>query len=217
VTNHFAELTWDVNSGVQSYNVRYRVVGSNSWTDGGQILVYSTTVTTLFADIDHLQPGTNYEWQVQAVCSGTNSSSFSASNNFTTAQYTFTANFKNLNHTYTPDTITVSSQNVGGAVCFSSTGGYQYLSGTDNSNGKKINVNCSCNYGGVSTNPTITVIVNGITYSSNPLPNGRVTGNAPATYYGCTFLTFNANVYNPSNTADSFAVTGNFVGDYFSN
>lgn len=64
------------------YDVRYRVVGSGSWTEITDIdNMYYTIVTAL-------QPGNNYEWQIQSVyLRGTaeeNTSGYSASSLFTT-------------------------------------------------------------------------------------------------------------------------------------
>lgn len=70
-----ALLNWSALSGALSYNVRYRVTGSSTWSTTSSA-VNSATITTLF-------PGTAYEFQVQAVCaSGTGS--FSATSAFTT-------------------------------------------------------------------------------------------------------------------------------------
>jgi acid phosphatase len=63
-------------NGAVSYNVQYRVNGGSSWT--------STTATSNSKNISGLASGTTYEFQIQTVCSG-NTSSWSASANFTTA------------------------------------------------------------------------------------------------------------------------------------
>ena len=76
ITSTAATFSWSAVSGAASYNVRYRVVGTTTWTTG------TTTTTSLNAT--GLTANTNYEWQVQTVCSGGNSS-FTASTTFTTA------------------------------------------------------------------------------------------------------------------------------------
>lgn len=71
-----ATLNWGAVSGAVSYNVQYRSVGTTTWTTA------STTATSLA--ISGLVAGTNYEFQVQAVCS-TLSGSYSSASTFTTA------------------------------------------------------------------------------------------------------------------------------------
>ncbi|MFN8153099.1 MAG: M43 family zinc metalloprotease [Bacteroidia bacterium] len=76
ITTTSATLGWGTVSGASSYNVQYRSVGSATWT--------STTSTTTSKAISGLSAATNYEFQVQAVCS-TSTGTFSASGTFTTA------------------------------------------------------------------------------------------------------------------------------------
>ena len=75
ITQTTATLNWGAVSGALSYNVQYRAVGAGAWT--------STTSTTTSKGITGLVAGTNYEFQVQAVCSGA-TGTFSASGTFTT-------------------------------------------------------------------------------------------------------------------------------------
>jgi len=75
ITNTSATLGWTASSGATSYNVQYRVVGTTTWSTGN-------TTTTSF-NVSGLVAGTNYEWQVQTVCSG-GSSAFTASSTFPT-------------------------------------------------------------------------------------------------------------------------------------
>lgn len=70
-----ATLGWTSVSGASRYNVQYRVAGSSSWT-----AINSTTNTIA---INGLNAATNYEFQVQTVCSGS-SSAFTTSATFTT-------------------------------------------------------------------------------------------------------------------------------------
>jgi hypothetical protein len=67
--------TWGSVSGAGSYNVRIKPVSSATWTNSS-----STTTSKGFTG---LTSGTAYEFQVQAVCSGS-SSAFSTSKTFTT-------------------------------------------------------------------------------------------------------------------------------------
>lgn len=76
ITTTTATLNWGAVSGAVSYNVQYRVVGAGSWT--------STTSTTTSKSLSGLVSATNYEWQVQTVCSA-GSSAFSGSSTFTTS------------------------------------------------------------------------------------------------------------------------------------
>jgi chitodextrinase len=76
ITTTGATLNWTAVSGAGSYNIRHRATGTTTWTN--------TTSTTNSRAISGLLASTQYEFQVQAVCSGVNGS-FSASANFTTA------------------------------------------------------------------------------------------------------------------------------------
>jgi hypothetical protein len=76
LTTNSANLSWQASSGAGSYNIRLRPTGSSSWTTG------STSSTSVAAT--GLTAGTQYEFQVQAVCSSSLSSNFSSSATFTT-------------------------------------------------------------------------------------------------------------------------------------
>lgn len=75
ITNTTATLNWSSASGANSYNIQYRQTGTSTWT--------STTSSTTSKAITGLTQGTQYEFQVQSVCTSS-SSAFSASFNFTT-------------------------------------------------------------------------------------------------------------------------------------
>uniref|UniRef100_UPI0006964991 GEVED domain-containing protein n=1 Tax=Hymenobacter terrenus TaxID=1629124 RepID=UPI0006964991 len=75
VSSTGATLAWAAVSGASSYNVRYRVSGATSWTN--------TTSTGTSKALTGLAASTDYEFQVQTVCSG-GSSTFSASAPFST-------------------------------------------------------------------------------------------------------------------------------------
>ncbi|WP_244462131.1 M14 family zinc carboxypeptidase, partial [Wocania ichthyoenteri] len=69
-------LSWDATSGA-TYDLRYREVGSSTWTDVNGLTDASTNLTGLTAL-------TQYEAQVRSNCNGGSSSPYSASVNFTT-------------------------------------------------------------------------------------------------------------------------------------
>jgi hypothetical protein len=73
-TSSSAELSWGQVSGATSYNIRYRLMGSTTWTN--------TTSATALKSLTGLAANSYYEWQVQAVCSSTGT--YSAVVNFTT-------------------------------------------------------------------------------------------------------------------------------------
>ena len=75
ITQSSAVFSWTAATGAVSYNVHYRIIGAGSWTTG-------TTATTTFT-ASPLTAGSNYEWQVQTVCSA-GSSSYTSSTNFST-------------------------------------------------------------------------------------------------------------------------------------
>ncbi len=75
VTTTTALLNWTGLGSALSYTIQYRVVGTTTWS--------TTTATADTVTISGLTPATNYEFQVQATCSG-GSGSFSGSSTFTT-------------------------------------------------------------------------------------------------------------------------------------
>ncbi len=75
ITYNSATLNWTGSANGQNYNARYRAVGTTTWTTS------NTTATSL--NISGLSAATDYEFQVNTVCSfGT--SAYSASSTFTT-------------------------------------------------------------------------------------------------------------------------------------
>lgn len=76
ITNTTATFAWTAVSGATGYNIQYRVVGTTTWSTG--------TATTNSYNATGLTAGSNYEWQVQTVCSATSTSSFTTSTDFTT-------------------------------------------------------------------------------------------------------------------------------------
>ncbi len=76
ITTTSATLNWSIVTGVISYNIHYRQIGTGTWS--------STTSGTTSVAISGLLPCTDYEFQVQAGCICSTSSAFSSSTNFTT-------------------------------------------------------------------------------------------------------------------------------------
>lgn len=76
ITSTGATLNWSTVTGASIYNVQYRIVGAPSWT--------STSSTTNSKSLTSLTAFSNYEWQVQTNCGGSNTSAFSASATFST-------------------------------------------------------------------------------------------------------------------------------------
>lgn len=71
-----ATFNWGAAVGATSYNVRYKTTASPTWIN--------TTSATTSKAVTGLTLGTAYEWQVQTVCSGGSTSSYTVSTNFTT-------------------------------------------------------------------------------------------------------------------------------------
>lgn len=74
IANNSAQLNWNMISGA-SYLVRYRMMGTHSWTE--------KTVNQNVLTLSSLQEGTVYEFQVAGICSGA-VGSFSSVNRFAT-------------------------------------------------------------------------------------------------------------------------------------
>lgn len=110
VTTTTATLNWAIVSGAVSYNVQWRPIGSTTWTTG--------STSNAFLSISGLNPGTTYEFQVQAVCSSL-SGGFSASANFTTTATQSCGTPSGLNATaVTTTTATLNWAAVSGAVSY---------------------------------------------------------------------------------------------------
>jgi len=75
IANTTATLNWGVVPGAVSYNVRYRETNVISWS--------TVNISSNTFSLNNLTSGTNYEFQIQTVCSS-GSSSYSLSSNFTT-------------------------------------------------------------------------------------------------------------------------------------
>ncbi|MGG5209090.1 endo-beta-N-acetylglucosaminidase H [Chryseobacterium sp. MIQD13] len=69
------KLSWDAVPGASSYNLQYKTSAATTWID-----VQNISATT--HNLSNLTENTNYIWKVQAVCSGTNTSSYTAETTF---------------------------------------------------------------------------------------------------------------------------------------
>ncbi len=109
ITTSTATLAWTAVSGAVNYNVRYRLVGTSSWTTA------STSVASYIAT--SLTASTAYEWQIQTVCAG-GSSVFTSSTNFTTLAPPCTAPAGMGTGNTTSTTTTLSWSAVSGALSY---------------------------------------------------------------------------------------------------
>ncbi|MFD2999073.1 M4 family metallopeptidase [Pontibacter toksunensis] len=75
ITASSASLSWAAVSGASSYSVRFRIVGTTTWS--------SSTLTGTSANATGLAAAKQYEFQVSSTCSS-GTSAFSASKTFTT-------------------------------------------------------------------------------------------------------------------------------------
>ncbi|MEQ6118972.1 S8 family serine peptidase [Reichenbachiella sp. MALMAid0571] len=75
ITTSSIKLKWDTVRAIQSYDVRYRVIGSATWQ--------TETSNISSVALSGLSSGETYEFQVQSQCSENSNSSFSASVEFT--------------------------------------------------------------------------------------------------------------------------------------
>lgn len=75
ITANSATLNWSAQSGSNEYNVRFRRVGTSSWT--------TATTSGTSVNATGLTSSEDYEFQVRSVC-GSSTSDYSASANFTT-------------------------------------------------------------------------------------------------------------------------------------
>lgn len=76
ITSSSALLSWSTVTGAGSYSVQYRIAGTSAWS-------YITTTSTSVS-ITGLTPGSAYQYQVQAICSSSDSSGYITSPVFTT-------------------------------------------------------------------------------------------------------------------------------------
>lgn len=69
------KVSWDAVGSASSYNLQYKTAAATVWTDVQNISANSYT-------LPGLTENTNYVWKVQAVCGGTNTSTYSAETTF---------------------------------------------------------------------------------------------------------------------------------------
>ena len=77
ITSTSATLTWTAVSGATSYNIQYKLSAAGSWT--------TTTSTTNSKALTSLVASSTYNYQIQAVCSSSSSSTYSSIASFTTS------------------------------------------------------------------------------------------------------------------------------------
>lgn len=107
ITSSGATLSWAAVSGATSYNIQYRVNGGSTWT--------TVTSTTNSRTLTGLSASTTYNWQVQAVCSGANSS-YVAGTNFTTSSAACTDSYESNETAAAAKTIAVNT-NILAKIC----------------------------------------------------------------------------------------------------
>ena len=82
-----ATLSWNYNTTIDHYNVRYKEIGSATWINESSITTGSITLNNLSTD-------TEYEWQIRAKCADDSGSDYSDAQgaNFTTNVTSTTCN-----------------------------------------------------------------------------------------------------------------------------
>ena len=85
ITMNSAQLSWWTNQCAIGFQVRYRVLGTTTWT------IKNISSSTALLDLKGLKRGTTYEWQVRSKCTAVPAEMYSA---FTNSQFfsTFSAN-----------------------------------------------------------------------------------------------------------------------------
>src|SRR5206468_312507 len=111
-TTTSATLNWNDVSGAASYNIRYRVSGTSTWTNA------TKASSTSSLNISGLVASTTYEFQVQTVCSGGTTSSFSSSATFTTAAPSCSLPLRVALLIFTTTSATLNWNDVSGATSY---------------------------------------------------------------------------------------------------
>ncbi|MBL7906894.1 MAG: fibronectin type III domain-containing protein [Bacteroidia bacterium] len=109
VNSTSAIFNWTAAASASSYVLRYRVVGTSTWT--------TATATASPYTATGLTPGSNYEWQVQTVCTG-GSSIFTISTTFTTPPITCSVPTGTTTTNINPTYATFSWTAVSGALSY---------------------------------------------------------------------------------------------------
>lgn len=141
-------VSWAANSGAGSYNVRYRTVGSTTWTN--------TSSTTNSITLSGLTPCSQYEVQVQGVCSPVNGQ-FSASVNFT-------APGDPLPGTYTG--VNIGSTGNFGSECYNEANGIFSVTGAGSLTSTNVD-GCRFIYATLTGDGSITARVTALTNTNN--------------------------------------------------
>lgn len=193
VTTTSARFNWSTVASALSYNLRYRIQGSNTW------LTQSVAATVNSLALTGLVSFSNYEWQIQTVCQS--ASAFSSSLTFST--------------TCTPPSASISGAVTlcpGASNLLSATTGtglsYQWLLNGANISGA-INANYSAtlpgSYSCNVSNSCGSVITNTLVLSTlaAPATPGTITGQKIALCGGLT-ITY---TINPVSSATSYIWT----------
>ena len=109
VNSTSAIFNWTAAASASGYVLRYRVVGTSTWT--------TATATASPYTATGLTPGSNYEWQVQTVCTG-GSSIFTISTTFTTPPITCSVPTGTTTTNINPTYATFSWTAVSGALSY---------------------------------------------------------------------------------------------------
>ena len=109
-----ATINWD-NIPSATYDLRYRVAGTSTWTDLLDLTTTSKILTGLTAS-------TNYEVQVRSKCSVGNTSAYTSSINFTTTAVSYCSSSGNTS--YNTDVTLVSFNTIQNATSSTKTTGY---------------------------------------------------------------------------------------------
>ena len=109
ITSTSAIFNWTAAASASSYVVRYRVVGTSTWT--------TATASASPYTATGLTPGSNYEWQVQTVCSG-GTSIYTISTTFVTPPTTCNVPSGTVTTNINATSATYTWTAVGGAVSY---------------------------------------------------------------------------------------------------
>ncbi len=150
ITATSATLGWAAVTGAVSYNVQYRIVGAAAWT--------SATSATNSVAISGLTASSNYEFQVQTVCSA-GSSAFTASATFaTTAPSTCSNNFESNNTSATATLLTANTSINSQIATASDVDWYSFTTATPNTNIKVALSNLAADYDVSLYNSALTLV-----------------------------------------------------------
>lgn len=202
ITTTSATFNWSVIPNAIGYTIQYRLAGSGTW-------MFANAATNSF-DINSLTPSSNYEWQIEAVCSF-GSSGFSSSANFTTGALPVCSIPDGLNSTnVTTVDATLNWNSVANAVGYtlqyrivgsgtwttlSTSANYQILTALAPSSNYEWQVEAVCSFGSSGFSAMSSFITNAIPVCDVPVGSG--TSNiTPASATLSWNITGNAISYN---------------------